>query len=122
MGIVQVVVAGALALTALVYGGEAAAHASLVAATPAVDGIAAAPRDVAIVFSERLEAAFSAVEVRSAGGERVDAGDVHVDTGDPKCLRVSLPPLPDGVYRVIWKAVSVDLHATSGVFTFHIAP
>ncbi|HTI88273.1 MAG TPA: copper resistance CopC family protein [Alphaproteobacteria bacterium] len=122
MGIVQVVVAGALAVAAMVYGGEAAAHASLVAATPPAGGVAAAPQEVMLVFTERIDAAFSTVEVRDSSGERVDAGNTHVDAGNPKCLRVSLPPLPRGAYRVLWKAVATDMHVKNGDFTFRIEP
>ena len=35
-------------------------------------------------------------------------------------LKVSLPPLGPGTYRVAWRVVSVDTHVTSGSFTFQV--
>jgi methionine-rich copper-binding protein CopC len=122
MRIGTALVAGAVALATVVLGGEAEAHASLVMASPPAGASAASPHEVALVFSERLEAAFSTLEVRAPDGKRVDGSDVRVDRDDPKCLRVSLPSLPSGDYRVIWKAVSVDMHVKTGDFVFHIAP
>ncbi|MGE5537062.1 MAG: copper resistance protein CopC [Gemmatimonas sp.] len=112
----------ALTLTLTAYAGEARAHASLVTATPAADAVAAAPREVMLTFTERLDPSFSTVEVRAASGERVDRQDVRVDAADARCLRVSLPALPPGVYRVIWKSVAVDMHVKTGEFVFHVAP
>jgi len=37
-------------------------------------------------------------------------------------LRVSLPVLPPGAYRVTWRVLSVDAHVTEGDFTFDVAP
>jgi methionine-rich copper-binding protein CopC len=36
-------------------------------------------------------------------------------------LRVSLPPLEPGRYRVTWRVLSVDTHVTEGDFTFEVA-
>jgi len=33
---------------------------------------------------------------------------------------VSLPPLPNGTYRVFWRVLSVDTHATEGDYTFEV--
>src|SRR5689334_2811746 len=89
----------------------AMAHAQLLKATPAAEAVlSSAPSDVALQFSERLESSFSSVAVRDASGKQVDKGDARVDSGDAKILRVSLPPLKSGAYKVEWRAVATDLH------------
>jgi len=99
----------------------ALAHAQLVKATPAAESVlSSAPTDVTLQFSERLESSFSSVNVRDASGKQVDKGDARVDTGDPKILRVSLPPLKSGVYKVEWRAVATDLHKIQGTYIFRL--
>ncbi len=101
----------------------ALAHAMLERASPAVGStIKAAPAEITLRFTEKLEPAFSTVAVTGRGGERVDTGDPHVDPGDPMVLRVSLKPLAAGPYKVAWRVVSVDTHVTHGDFKFTVAP
>ena len=73
-------------------------------------------------FSERLDPPFTKVEVLDGSGKRVDKGDLNVDNADPRLLRISLPPLARGRYRVTWRVLSVDTHVSKGEFTFDIAP
>jgi methionine-rich copper-binding protein CopC len=75
---------------------------------------------VTLQFNERLELAFSSVVVRDSAGKQIDKGDGKVDKGDRKVIRVSLPSLEPGVYKVEWKAVSADTHKVSGDFTFKV--
>jgi methionine-rich copper-binding protein CopC len=99
------------------------AHALLKAATPAVGStVKAAPRDVAIVFSEAVEPKFSSIEVHDATGARVDNNDVHTVPGHGERLIVSLQAIPPGTYKVIWHVTSVDTHKTQGNFMFTVAP
>ena len=37
-------------------------------------------------------------------------------------LSVSVSALPTGRYRVVWRVISVDTHATEGDFTFDVVP
>ena len=110
------------ACAALVISGTTAfAHPRLVSATPAVNGtVRTAPNDLTIRFNERLEAAFSSIVVRDSEGKQVDKGDAKLDKSDRKILRVSLPPLPAGVYKVEWHAMSADTHKIEGDFTFRV--
>ena len=101
----------------------AGAHAFLDHASPAVGStVHTAPTQVKLWFTEELEAAFSTVQVSKAGGERIDKDDVRLDPADATLLSVSLPPLAPGLYRVKWRVLSVDTHATEGDFTFDVAP
>jgi methionine-rich copper-binding protein CopC len=97
------------------------AHAELKQASPAVDStVAAAPTEVALNFSERLEPAFTAVIVRNAVGKRVDKADGHIDKADRTVIRASLQTLSPGVYIVEWRALSSDTHRSEGAFVFRV--
>jgi methionine-rich copper-binding protein CopC len=109
----------------LLLGGAtgAAAHAFLERADPRVGStVHTPPAQVRLWFTEQLEPAFSSVRVVNASGQQVDKGDAQVDPAAPKQLRISLPPLPPGTYKVIWRVLSVDTHVTEGNFTFRVAP
>ena len=80
------------------------------------------PSQVRLHFTGALEPAYSHVAVVDGGGKRVDLGDSAVDPADRALLRVSLPALPPGTYKVAWRVLSVDSHVTAGDFTFRIAP
>ena len=114
-----------LVAMALVLGvaGAAWAHAFLERADPRVGStVHAAPAVVRLWFTEQLEPAFSSVQVVTDTGQRVDKGDAQVDPAAPKQLRVSLPPLAAGTYKVRWRVLSVDTHVTEGTFSFTVAP
>lgn len=99
----------------------ALAHAFPDHAAPAAGStLAQAPTEVRIWFTQKLEPAFSSVEVLDANGARVDQGDAKVDAQDASLLHVSLKPLPPGTYKVVWHVVSVDTHATNGDFGFTV--
>jgi len=102
---------------------HADAHAFLDHAMPAVGStIHTPPPQVKVWFTQRIEPAFSAVQVFDAGGKRVDKADARVDLADPTLLVVTLPRLAPGTYRVKWRVLSIDSHATEGDFRFEIAP
>lgn len=116
---------GATGLAALLLcaAAGAAAHAFLERADPRVgSSVKTAPAQVRLWFTERLEPAFSTAKVLDAAGKQVDRGDVGVDPNDGKLLRVSLPALAPGTYKVVWRVLSVDTHVTEGNFTFKVAP
>jgi methionine-rich copper-binding protein CopC len=97
------------------------AHAFLKKAEPAVGGtVQASPNEVRIRFTENIEPAFSSIQVFDASGKEVDKRDVHLDRSDRALLYVSLPHLGAGIYKVVWRVVSVDTHVTNGNFTFRI--
>ena len=78
------------------------------------------PAHVHIWFDGALEPAFSTIVVQDGSGKRVDKGDGRVNPSDPTLLEASVPPLPAGTYRVIWKVVARDGHLTKGDYTFVI--
>jgi hypothetical protein len=97
------------------------AHALLDHASPRVGStVAAAPTELLLWFTQKLEPAFSTVEVRDASGARVDDGQVQADSSDASMLHVPLKLLGSGSYEVRWRVLSVDTHTTEGRFRFNV--
>ncbi|MEP6998088.1 MAG: copper resistance CopC family protein [Betaproteobacteria bacterium] len=95
------------------------AHAFLDHAMPAVGStVHVSPAQVKLWFSQELEPAFSTAQVSDSTGKRIDQGDARIDG---TLLTVSVPPLAPGRYRVSWRVLSVDTHATAGDFSFDVA-
>lgn len=111
-----------LALSVLLGLGFAApawAHAHLDSASPAQGAVlTASPEAVTLAFTENLELALSRLTVADAVGKPVAASALEHEAGDVRTLRVALPKLAPGVYKVEWRAASVDTHSTEGAFTF----
>jgi copper resistance protein C len=119
------VIAAALAaaFSFLFAAGAAFAHAFIDRALPAVGStVHGPPAEVKLWFTQALEPAFSTVRVLDAAGRQVDRRDKRVDRDDATLLRVSLPPLASGTYRVVWRVLSRDAHATQGDYRFEVAP
>lgn len=97
------------------------AHAFIQKAEPGVGRtVQTSPNEVKIRFTEKIEPAFSKVQVFAPSGKEVDKGDAHLDRSDSAILIVSLPKLETGTYKVVWRVVSVDTHVTEGNFSFHV--
>jgi copper resistance protein C len=108
----------ALCLLFLVASPPAYAHASLTHAKPSAgSALSAAPDEVALTFTDALEATFSKITVTDSTGIEVSQGNVQVSGNT---MRVGLKPLSAGIYKVNWRAVSADSHKTDGSFTFRI--
>jgi copper resistance protein C len=108
-----------LALSALVMWTAAAyAHAHLSRAVPRVDStVASSPHEVTLSFTEDLESVRSTIEVRDAKGARVDEGEAQISG---RTIRIGLKLLPQGTYKVFWRALSVDTHQSEGTFMFRV--
>src|SRR5215467_507426 len=115
-GIRGLVIAAALAAAAAAH-----AHAHLDRASPGAGAtLAVAPTEVTLHFTQQLEPKFSTIVVRDAAGKQVDKGDPHVSGEDLSVLKVSLQPLGSGSYKVEWRVISVDTHATKGEYSFRV--
>lgn len=110
-------------LTLLSLVSTAAAHGVLERTEPRGGStLKSAPSQVRLQFTGAIEPAYSRVHVLNGAGRRVDLGDSSVDPANRALLRVSLPSLPAGRYKVTWRVLSVDSHVTEGDFSFRIAP
>ena len=99
----------------------AMAHAYPDHADPKVGStVSAAPPIVRIWFDSDLEPVFSTIHVQDRGGKTMDKGDGRVDAADATLLETSIPPLPPGIYQVIWDVVARDGHRTTGNFSFTV--
>ncbi len=115
----------ALALLILVAFGPAVAvaHGVLGRTEPRAGvSVKVPPPQVRLWFTGALEPAYSRVEVLDASGKRMDLGDGGLDPSNRTLLRVSVPALGPGTYRVVWRVLSVDSHVTEGQFSFRVEP
>jgi copper resistance protein C len=113
--------AAVVLLTLLAIPGAVGAHAFLDRAEPRANStLKASPPRVRLWFTGALEPAYSRVHVVNGAGARVDAGDSQVDAGNRAVLTVSLPALPPGAYKVVWRILSVDTHVSEGDFSFRV--
>jgi methionine-rich copper-binding protein CopC len=114
-GLFPALVAGVLGVA------PALGHSGLQRAEPPVDSkLKWPPSEVKLFFSERLEPAYSSVQVQDDHGARVDHRDARVEPANPLLLRATLQPLERGAYTVNWRVLSVDGHVTEGRFTFQV--
>jgi methionine-rich copper-binding protein CopC len=97
------------------------AHAFVDHTEPAVGSqIHGAPTQVKIWFTEKLEPALSKIQVFDISGQEIDKRDVKLDQSNAALMTVSLLALKPGKYKVMWRAVSVDTHVTTGNFMFEL--
>lgn len=112
---------GLIAICLITLSSGAGAHAFLDHAEPSVGSeVAKSPDQVKIWFTQQPEHAFSTIRVLNSDGKQVDKSDTRTDPDDARVLVVSLPKLPPGKYKVVWKVLSVDTHRTEGSFKFTI--
>ena len=111
----------AIALLHCAPAGPASAHALLQKSEPAQRAtLTRAPPAVRLWFNERLEPAFSSLDVVDVGGRPVTTAAARVPARDPKLLELPLPALAPGVYTVRYKVLSVDGHAVKASFAFTV--
>jgi copper resistance protein C len=95
----------------------ALAHAFLDHANPRVGStVAAAPHELTLWFTQKLEPAFSSVEVMGPNGSSI-GGKAQVSGNT---MRVGIKAAGPGSYHVHWQALSVDTHKTQGSFSFTV--
>ena len=109
--------AALLALPALAFATTASAHAHLHTSTPAQGATVAAPAALHLEFSEKLEAKFSGLDLKTAKGAAVPVtAKVSGAVIDAK-PKARLAP---GAYTADWHVLSVDGHKSSGQLSFTV--
>ena len=112
-----------VALVAVISPTTAQAHAHLDHAIPAAGVVVhVPPAQIELSFSEAVEPSFSTVEVLDQAGGHAERGKPEIDPGDAKLLRIKIKLTAPGVYKVVWRVLSLDTHRSSGSFTFTLAP
>ena len=108
------------ALLAAGVTGAAWAHATLQSATPAKDAVVAAPKEVAMKFNEKLEAAFSSAKLIDSSGKVVETEKAALDQADPSVMKLNVPKLSPGKYTVQYVVVGHDGHRRKGEYAFTV--
>ena len=97
------------------------AHATLKSATPAKDAeLTSAPKEITLQFNEKLEAAFSNAKLVDSTGKVVTADKATLDAADPSVMKLAVPALKAGRYRVEYVGVGHDGHRRKGDYSFTV--
>jgi len=99
------------------------AHALLVDSTPKQDEVVKeAPREVVLKFNARIEKTVSHVTLLDGDGRKVALPPLPADRdGPPERLKVDLPALKPGPYKLEYRVLASDGHATPGLLRFTVA-
>jgi methionine-rich copper-binding protein CopC len=112
------VLAGAALLAAA---GAASAHAKLVSSSPAQNAVGAAPKQIVLKFSEKLQPKFSGVAVTMPQmNDMAVAARTGVAKDGVTLVVTPAKPLMPGAYAVKWHAVTADTHRMEGQFSFTV--
>ena len=115
----QSVLSALLACAAMAGVSSAWAHAALKSASPARDAvITAAPKEISLRFNEKLEAAFSNARLLDGAGREVSAEKASLDAADPSVMKLPVPALAPGKYKVEYAVVGHDGHRRKGDYAF----
>jgi copper transport protein len=121
---VRSVVASALvAAAALALPSAAWSHAALLKTVPAASVVVSSPpKTIALVFSEAVEPRFAIVSVTDAAAHQFAGGPARRSSSNVDELDVSLKPLREGWFLVVWRVISADGHPVRGAYTFAVGP
>lgn len=110
-----------LVTLALLYLGiPTAAHAYLESSTPEPGGdVPEGTSVLALRFTEQLDPSHVSVHLENGTGGTVDA-ESKVPESRPAEVRVLTDPLPEGVYHLSWRVLSVDGHVEEGSMGFNV--
>lgn len=108
-------------LSILAAATQASAHAHLTGSDPAANATVAAPRQLTLHFSERLNPRFSGLTLTMSKMSNMAVAAKVAVAKDGKTL-VATPneALAAGAYKVSWHTVSADTHRMQGVYSFTV--
>ena len=96
------------------------AHALLEKATPAPDSqLKLPPKEIVLVFNERLEKELYSIKVFNEDGDMVSQTKTEMSK-DQKSLKQVLPSLPNGNYAISYSVLSADGHPIKGSYVISI--
>jgi methionine-rich copper-binding protein CopC len=109
-----------LILSAMCSAG-ALAHAAVLQSIPNQGAhLSTPPREVNIIFNEKVEKLFTTAVLTDASGAAVATDKSQLDAANPALLRLALPVLKPGAYVVAWTAVGRDGHRRKGRINFSV--
>ncbi|WP_028393649.1 copper resistance CopC/CopD family protein [Bacillus cihuensis] len=96
------------------------AHALLEKATPAADShLKSSPKEIVLMFNERLEKELYSIKVFNEDGDLVSKSRTEIGK-DQKYIKQNLPPLPNGNYAISYSVLSADGHPVKGSYVISI--
>lgn len=97
------------------------AHASLVKSDPPRRAtLSESPSIIKLWFNEEIEAAYATVTVVDMKDNVVSDEKPTKVEADPKSIRLSIPKLLPGAYKVQFRVLSVDGHVVDSSYSFRI--
>lgn len=112
--ILTAAVIAASVLTSLAH-----AHAKIEVSEPkAGSELKAAPKEIRLKFNEKLEPAFSKIDLIDAKGVKIPLPKAIFDTADPAVMFTTVPQLSSGSYRIRWSTMTRDGHKMNGEIPF----
>jgi copper transport protein len=95
-------------------------HAALLHSTPAANShLANTPETIRLVFSEQIVPELSRITLIGADGTTTIL-KLATDPHDTRTLVGQVGSIPRGAYKVSWRVLSADGHATGGAFSFSV--
>ncbi|MFZ9564731.1 MAG: copper resistance CopC family protein, partial [Ilumatobacteraceae bacterium] len=112
------VVVGSLGITQL----PASAHAQLESSSPSASAILEeGPDEITLDFNEAVTPVPRSIEIYDESGNRLILEEAVVSDDDDTVMSAGgVPELPDGVYAVVYRALSGDGHGVEGAFTVQV--
>lgn len=113
--------AAATAAITLLAAAQAQAHAKLVSSTPADGAAVAAPKQIVLKFSEKLQPKFSGAALTMPSMNNM-AMAAKASVAKDRVTMTLTPTgrLPAGAYMVSWHAVTADTHRMEGKYSFTV--
>src|ERR1700693_5795230 len=110
------------ALVMLALSPTASAHSYFVLSDPPDGSILEhAPARVVLAFSSSVNTNFTTIQLIEVKGARYTPTSIQAAPSAPNVVFVSLPPLPNGSYRLSFSTRdSIDLHETAGSIVFGV--
>lgn len=99
---------------------DALAHALLENANPGPDShLESSPKEIVLVFNERLEKELYSIKVFNEDGDIVSKDKTAISK-DQKSISETLPILPNGNYAISYRVLSADGHPIKGSYVVSI--
>ena len=109
-------------LGSLVVPSVASAHAQLENSSPSPSSILEdGPSEVVLDFDEPITPVPRSIEIYDQSGNRLILSEAMVSQDDDTVMSAGgVPELPDGIYAVVYRALSSDGHVVEGAYTFQV--
>ncbi|RYD96234.1 MAG: copper resistance protein CopC, partial [Sphingobacteriales bacterium] len=82
--------------------------------------VTTAPKEISLQFNEKLEAAFSTAKVVDSTGKEVSTDKATLDAADPSVMKLAVPALSAGKYKVEYVGIGSDGHRRKGDYSFTV--